>query len=105
MFYTITGKRLSGALVTQDGVVKRATANCEWACGERIGTVLAWANEQSMTWSVSDVVPAALVAVLCDGTGGRHASHQTRLDATRAERVVQPAGARGGGHNRPQGST
>jgi hypothetical protein len=79
VFYAIIGRRLSGALITQDGVVTRATPNCKWACGERIGAVLTWVNERGMTWSVSETVPAALLPALSIGaTRGRHASHRTQ---------------------------
>jgi hypothetical protein len=97
VFYTITGKRLSAALVTQDGVVKHATANCDWARGQRIGTVLAWASEQGMTWSVSSTVPAALVLNGRAVGEGQHASHPARSDPPRAQRLAQSPGAGPGG--------
>jgi hypothetical protein len=97
MFYTITGKRLSAALVTLDGIVKHATANCDWARGQRIGAVLAWASEQGMTWSVSSTVPAALVLNGKAVGEALHASHKARLDPSRAQRVAQSPGAGPGG--------
>jgi len=61
MFYAIYGKNLSAALVTEDGVVRHATGNFEWACGKRIGPVLGYAARNHLTWRVSDLAPPGLV--------------------------------------------
>ena len=61
MFYAIYGENLSGALVTQDGVVLHATQNFDWACGKRIGPVLGYAARNRLSWKVSDASPPGLV--------------------------------------------
>jgi hypothetical protein len=61
MFYSISGKNWSAAAVTSDGVVMRATANFEWACGQEIREILAWAAQHNLHWSVSAIVPPGLV--------------------------------------------
>lgn len=61
MFYAIQGRNLHAALVTEDGVVRQATANFAWACGKRIDAVLGVVRHHGLRWRVSAQAPAGLV--------------------------------------------
>jgi hypothetical protein len=61
MFYSIHGKNLNAALVTEDGVVLHATGNFGWACGMRIGAVLGYLKRHNLSWKVSDSAPPGFV--------------------------------------------
>jgi len=60
VFYTISARNFSAAVVASDGVVVRTTPNFRWGCGQRVAEVLDWAEERGMCCSASDVVPSQL---------------------------------------------
>ena len=60
MVYTVNGKNFSAGIVADEDVVKLATGNFRWACGQRIGHVLEWASQRGLHWSSAPMVPPGL---------------------------------------------